>query len=125
LSVLVFVSVACRMWVLRRTWRAETQSIHAFVELWHRRVLARLRLLRIGIYLSVAWILCCVALTVANWPTIRLDVNANPRSWLALMVVSVLMQPVIWFFALWLRRRKVVELNEVTRLLEEIETMNE
>jgi hypothetical protein len=34
--VLVFVSVASRLWILRRTWRAETQSIRAFVELWHR-----------------------------------------------------------------------------------------
>jgi hypothetical protein len=29
------------------------------------------------------------------------------------------MQPVLWFGAMWLRRRKVAELNEVTRLLEE------
>jgi hypothetical protein len=122
--VLVFVSVASRLWILRRTWRAETQSIRAFVELWHRRVLARLRLLRISIYVSVGWIFCCVVLTLANWPTLRLDVMAHPRGWLALLVISVLMQPVFWFFAGWLRRRKVAELNEVTRLLEEIETMN-
>jgi Na+/melibiose symporter-like transporter len=122
--VLVFVSVASRLWILRRTWRAETQTIRAFVELWRRRVLARLRLLRISIYVSLGWILCCVALTVANWATIRLDVMAHPREWSELMVASILMQPVLWFWAAWLRRRKVAELNDVTRILEGIEETN-
>jgi len=31
---------------------------------------------------------------------------------------------VIWFGAMWFRRLKVAELNEVTRLLEEMETPN-
>jgi len=123
--VLVFVSAGYRIWILRGTWRAETQSIHAFVELWHRRVLARLRLLRIAIYVSIGWIVSCAALTAANWATIRLDVMTHPRDWLELIVACVLMQPVIWFWAAWLRRRKVAELNEVRRLLEEIETTNE
>lgn len=123
--VLVFVSAGYRMLIFRGTWRAETQSIHAFVELWHRRVLARLRLLRIGIYVSLGWIICCAALAVANWATIRPEVMAHPRDWLELMVASALMQPVLWFWAAWLRRRKVAELKEVTRLLEEIETMND
>jgi hypothetical protein len=35
------------------------------------------------------------------------------------------MQPVFWFGAMWLRRRKVAELNEVTRVLQEMETMND
>jgi len=50
---------------------------------------------------------------------------AHPSDWLELMVVSVLMQPVLWSWAAWLRRRKVAKLNEVTRLLEDIETMND
>jgi len=118
--VLVFVSVAYRLLILRRTWRAQTQSIRAFVELWHTRVLARTRLLRISIYVSVGWIISCAALTAANWPTIRLDVIPHPTDWLALMVASVLMQPVIWFCAAWLYRRKLAELNEVEKLLQEI-----
>ena len=43
---------------------------------------------------------------------------------LALMLVIVTTLPVIWFCLMWLRRRKVAELNEVTRLLEEMETSN-
>jgi hypothetical protein len=119
--VLVFVSVGYRLWILRGAWRAETQSIHAFLELWHRRALARLRLLRIGIYMSLGWIVFCAALTAANWATIRLDVVAHPKDWLEVMVVSVLMQPVLWFGAVWLRRRKLAELNTVKKLLEELD----
>jgi hypothetical protein len=39
-----------------------------------------------------------------------------------MMVVIVVMLPVIWFGAMRFRRHKVAELNEVTRLLEEMET---
>ena len=123
--VLVFVSVAYRAWILRGTWRAETLSIQAFVELWHRRALARIRMLRVSIYASVGWMIFCAALTAANWTILRLDVIAHPTDWLELMVATVLMQPVIWCGAMWLRRRKVAELNEVTRLLEEMKTMND
>jgi Na+/melibiose symporter-like transporter len=122
--ILVFVSVACRLWILRRTWRTETRTTRAFVELWRRRVLARLRLLRTAIYMSLGWIICCAALTVANWATIRLDVMVHPREWLGLMVASILMLPVLWFGATRLRRRKVAELHEVTRLLEGTEETN-
>lgn len=123
--ILVFVSVAYRLWILRGTWRAETQSISAFLELWHRRALARIRMLRISIYVSVGWIIFCAALTTANWAILRLDVIAHPADWLELMVATVLMQPVLWFGATWLRRRKVAELNEVTRLLKEMKTIND
>lgn len=125
LCVLVFVSAGYRIWILRGTWRAEAQSTHAFLQLWRKRVLARLRLLCIGIYLSVGWIICCAALTIANWATIRFEVMAHPRDWLELLVVSIVMQPVILFWAAWLRRRKVAELHEVSRLLEEVEKMND
>jgi hypothetical protein len=117
ICVLVFVSAGYRIWVLRRTWRAETQSTRAFVELWHRRVLARIRLLRIAIYVAVGWIMCCAALTAANWTTIRPEVMAHPGDWLEVLVASVLMQPVIWFWSSRLRRRKMAELNEVTKIL--------
>jgi Na+/melibiose symporter-like transporter len=118
--VLVFVSVGLRLWVLRRTWRAESQSIRAFVELWRRRALARIRLLRISIYVSLGWLVCCAVLTAANWATIKLDVNAHPRDWLEVLVACVLMQPVLWLGAAWLRRRKLAELSEVEKLLREI-----
>jgi len=48
--VLVFVAVSLRIWVLRRTWRPEAQSTRAFLELWRKRVEARIRLLRISTY---------------------------------------------------------------------------
>jgi hypothetical protein len=117
ICVLVFVSAGYRIWVLRGTWRAETQSTRAFVELWHRRVLARIRLLRIAIYMALGWIMYCAALTAANWTTIRSEVMAHPGDWLEVLVASVLMQPVIWFWASRLRRRKMAELNEVTKIL--------
>jgi hypothetical protein len=119
---LVFVSVGYRIWILRGTWRAETQSIHAFAELWHRRVLARLQLLRISTYVSVGWIIFCAVLTAANWATLRPDIMSHPRDWLELMVASILMQPVIWFWAIWLRRRKLAELKEVKKILDEIKS---
>jgi hypothetical protein len=48
ICVLVFVAAGYRVWVLRGTWRPQTQSTRAFVELWHKRVAARIRLLRIS-----------------------------------------------------------------------------
>jgi hypothetical protein len=120
--VLLLVAVACRLWISRGTWRAETQSVRAFLELWHRRVLARLRGLQIAIYLAIGWLVFCAALAAANWATIRLELTPHPAAFFAMMVVIVLMLWVIWFGAMWSRRRKVAELNEVTRLLEKIGT---
>ena len=119
--VLLFVAVACRLWISRRTWRAETQSTRAFVELWRRRLLAEIRGLQLGIYIAIGWLGFGAVLVASNWATIRLEVTPHPIACLVLMVVIVLMLPVIWFGAMWLRRRKVAELNEVTRLLEDIE----
>jgi hypothetical protein len=81
LCVLVFVSVGYRVWILRGTWRPQTQSTRAFVELWHKRVAARIRLLRISIYVSLGWIIFCAVLTAANWTTIGQDVRAHPTDW--------------------------------------------
>jgi len=122
--VLLFVAVVCRLWFMRGTWRAETQSIRASLELWHRRVLAQIRGLRIGIYIALGWLAFCAALAAANWATIRLELMPHPAAYFAMMVVIALMLPVIWFAAMWFRRLKVAELNEVTRLLEEMETPN-
>jgi Na+/melibiose symporter-like transporter len=120
ISVLVLVAAGCRIWVLRRTWRPETQSTRAFAELWHKRVAARIRLLRISIYLSLVWIIFCAGLAAANWATIGQDVKAHPKDWVELLVVCVLMQPVLWYGVVWLRRRKVAELNEVKQILDEM-----
>lgn len=119
--VLLSVAVTCRLWLMRGTWRAETQSTRAFVELWRRRVLSRIRGLQIGIYLSIGWLVFCAALAGANWATVWLEFMAHPAAYVAMMVVIGLMLPVIWFGTMWFRRRKVAELNEVTRLLEEME----
>jgi Na+/melibiose symporter-like transporter len=121
ICVLVLVSAGCRVWVLRRTWRPQTQSTRAFVELWHKRVAARIRLLRISIYLSLGWIVFCAALTAANWTTIGQDVRAHPKDWVEVLVACVLMQPVIGYWAAWLRRRKLAELNEVKKILDEMD----
>jgi hypothetical protein len=121
ICVLVFVSTGVRVWVLRRTWRPQTQSTRGFVELWHKRVAARIRLLRISIYLSLGWVIFCVVLTAANWATIGGDVRAHPREWVGLLVACVLMQPVLWYWAAWLRHGKLAELNEVTKFLDEID----
>jgi hypothetical protein len=123
--VLLFVAVICRLWIMRGTWRADAQSVRAFMELWHRRVLARIRGLQIAIYLAIGWLVFCAALAATNWATVRREFMAHPAALFAMMVVIVVMLRVIWFGAMWFRRRKVAELNEVTRLLEEIETMNE
>ena len=124
LCVLVFVAVTCRLWLMQGTWRRETQSTRAFVELWRRRVLSQIRGLQIGIYLAVGWLVFCATLAAVNWATVWLELMAHPTVYLAMMLVIVLMLPVLWFGAMWLRRRKVAELNEVTRLLEEMEAMN-
>jgi hypothetical protein len=120
--VLVFISAGVRIWVLRRTWRPETQSTHAFVELWYKRVEARIRLLRISTYLSIGWLIFCAALTAVNWSIIGQDVGAHPKEWVALLVVCVLVQAVpLWYVVAWLRRRKVAELNEVKQILDEMD----
>ena len=122
ICVLVFVAAGYRVWILRGTWRPQTQSTRAFVELWHKRVRARIRLLRISIYLSLGWIIFCGVLTAANWATIGLDVKAHPRAWVTVLVICALMQyPVIWYGAVWLRRRKLAELNEVEKIMNEMD----
>lgn len=122
ICILVFVSAVYRVWVLRGTWHPQTQSTRAFVGLWHKRVAARIRLLRISIYVSLGWIIFCAALTAANWATIGQDVKAHPKVWVVVLVACVLMQyPVIWYGAAWLRRRKLAELNEVKQIMDEMD----
>ena len=120
LCVLVFVCVVSRLWILRGTWRAETRSTRAFVELWRRRVLAQIKGLQIGIYLSIGWLAFCAGLAAVNLAAIKFEFIAHPTACLILTVVIAIMLPVIWFTAMWFRRRKVAELKRVTGLLEEI-----
>ena len=121
ICVLVFVSAGVRIWVLRRTWRPETQSTRAFVELWYKRVEARIRLLGISAYLSIGWLVLCAVLMAVNWSIIGQDFRAHPKAWVVLLVVCVLMQPVLLCYgAGWLRRRKLAELNEVKQILDEM-----
>jgi hypothetical protein len=57
-----------------------------------------------------------------NWPIIGQDFRAHPKSWIVLLVVCVLMQPVmLWYGAGWLRRRKQAELHEVKQILNEMD----
>lgn len=118
--VFVVVSAAYRLRILRGTWRAEMQSTRAFMELWRRRIQARIQLLRIGIFLAFAWVIFCGVLTVVNWTTIGPNVKLHPGDWLTVLVASVLMQPVLWFWAAWLRRRSLAELNAVEQILNQI-----
>jgi hypothetical protein len=121
ICVLVFVSAGYRVWVLRGTWRPQTQSTRAFLELWRKRVEARIRLLQISFYVSLGWIIFCAILTAANWKTIGQGARAHPKDYAALLTICVLMQPVIWYWAAWLRRRKLAELHEVKTILDEMD----
>jgi hypothetical protein len=123
--VLLFVAVTCRLWLMRGTWRAETQSVYAFMELWQRRVLSRIRGLRIGTYIAITWLGFAVVLMTTNRTTIMPEIIAHPAACVALMVFIGLMLGAIWFGVTSFRRRKVAELNEVTRLLEQIRTAND
>ena len=120
ISVLVFVSAGYRLWVQRGTWRAESQSTRAFVELRHRRLTARLRLIRMANYLLPAWLVFCAALAAANWTTIGPDVRAHPSDWLWVLGSISLMMLASFLGLAWFRRRKLAELHSVERTLEEM-----
>ncbi|HEY0704520.1 MAG TPA: hypothetical protein VGD60_17235, partial [Candidatus Acidoferrales bacterium] len=74
------------------------------MELWRRRVQARVRGLRIGLCVSLGWIISCAA----NWKIISADVHGHPGDWIGLLVACLLMQPVLWFGAAYFRRRYLV-----------------
>jgi hypothetical protein len=116
----LFVSMGLRLWAQRGTWRAETQSSRAFVELWQRRVIARIRSLRMAIYAAPGWIAFCALLTVANWKTIGPHFKAHPAEWLAPLAVNFSLLPVIFLCVAWYRRQKLAELNEVNKILDEM-----
>jgi flagellar biogenesis protein FliO len=120
IGILVFVCAGYRMWAQRGTWRPGTQSTRAFVELWHRRVMAKIRLIRAGLYLVPAWIVFCAALAAANWTAIGPDIHAHPTDWLQVLgaVFLMVLGAVLWLA--WYRRRKLAELHEVKGILDEM-----
>jgi len=118
--VILFVSVAFRLWSQRGSWRAEAQSTRSFLELWRKRVIAKIRILRFGVYLSVVWIFVCIALGIANWGTLGPNLKSHPASWMVTLIASLFGLPAIFAWAMWLKRRKVAELNEVTKILADL-----
>ena len=120
LLVLLCVTVGYRLWVQRGTWRSQSQSTRAFVELWQRRTAGKLRLILAGFYLIPAWLVFCVALVAVHWSTFGPDIHAHPRDWELTMLAVVAMISGSFLFLAWYRRRKLAELNEVTRLLREL-----
>ena len=117
--VLLFVAAGYSLWAKRGTWRAETQSTRASVELWQRRVSAKIRALRVASYAAPGLIVFGALFFVANWATIGPELNAHPAKWVLLMV-NVLMLPAMFFWLAWYRRRKLAELNEVNKILDEM-----
>ncbi|HKF51949.1 MAG TPA: hypothetical protein VKB26_06530 [Candidatus Acidoferrales bacterium] len=118
--VVIFVSAGYQIWFQRGVWRAEAQSTRAFLELWQRRVVAKIRILRFGVYLSVVWIFVCIALGIANWGTLGPNLKSHPASWIVTLIASLFGLPAIFAWATWLKRRKVAELNEVTKILADL-----
>lgn len=117
--VLLFLAAGYGLWAKRGTWRAETQSTLASVELWQRRVSAKIRAIRVASYATPGLIVFAALLLVANWAAIGPELKAHPAK-LALLMVNVLMLPAIFFWLAWYRRRKLAELNEVNKILDEM-----
>jgi hypothetical protein len=122
--VLTCLCVAYRIWVQRGTWRPETQSTRAFVELWQRRVIAKARGCRVAMFAAPAWVLFCGALVAVNWTAIAPDVKAHTSEWLGLLVGTLITLPAMLFGLAWYRKRKLVELNEVKKVLAEMDDVN-
>lgn len=118
--VLVIVTVSYRLRMQRRTWRAEAQSTRGFVELWQRRVRAKLRMILVGMYLLCLWLVFCGVLFAANWSRFGPDIHAHPRDWQVTTGALVLLIAGSFWFLAWHRRRKIAELDEVEGLLREL-----
>jgi hypothetical protein len=49
-------------------------------------------------------------------------VKVHPTEWVVVLVLCVLMQyPLLWYGVGWLRHRKLAELNEVEKILGEMQ----
>lgn len=120
IAVFMFFGLATRAWSQRGTWRAQSQSTRAFAELWRKRIIARIRLLRIAVYASAAWLIACAILTAVNWKVIEPHFRTHTTEWLLPLLLSALMLPLLFRWAAWLGRRKLAELEEVDALLAEM-----
>jgi hypothetical protein len=118
--VFLFIGAGWRLWVQRGTWRADTQSTRSFLELWRRRVVAKIRILRFSVYLAVAWIFACVVLGIANWGTLGLQLKSHPSAWILTLVVNLFALPLLFAWVIWLKRRKLQELTELSNLLSDV-----
>lgn len=71
-------------------------------------------------YVVPTWIAFCAVLVAVNWRTIGPDVRAHPAVWLGQLTASVAVVPAIFLLMAWYRRRKLAELDEIKRILDEI-----
>jgi hypothetical protein len=117
--LLLFVAAAYGLWAKRGTWRADTQSTRASVELWQRRVSAKIRGLRVASYATPGLIVFAALLLVANWANIGPELKAHPAK-RVLLTVNVLLLPAVFFWLGWYRRRNLAELNEINKILDEM-----
>jgi hypothetical protein len=119
-GALMSLVIALRLWMQRGTWRAQSESTRAFVELWGARVAARIRLLRLTSLIVPVWLLFCALLTWFNWNTMSPDFKAHPWQALGLLAGSLLVLPAIFVFRAWFLRRSEAEMNEVKKILDEM-----
>jgi hypothetical protein len=119
ICVLLFVAGGYSLWIKRGTWRAETQSTRASVELWQRRVRTKILALRVASYATPGLIVFSALLLAANWATVGPELKAHPAK-RALLILNVLMLPAIFSWLAWYRRRKLGELNQVNKILDEM-----
>jgi Na+/melibiose symporter-like transporter len=118
--VLGFVGSGYRLWVQRGTWRPAAQTTRAFVELSYNRAVAKVRAIRFGFYGILVWVAYYAALAVWKWNVVWPDVKADPGDWALALGGVLLMLAAAFLWLAWLRRRKVVELEEAKKLLEEM-----
>jgi hypothetical protein len=118
IGVLVFVCAGYRIWAQRGTWHSEAQSTRAFVELWHRRLVTKIRLIRMAFYLISVWIVFCGLLAAANWSVIGPDVHAHPTDWLRDIGILIVGLVGVFVWLTWYRQRKLARLDEVKKLLD-------
>jgi|HubBroStandDraft_5_1064220.scaffolds.fasta_scaffold294542_2 hypothetical protein len=118
--VLMVVIFALRLWAQRGTWRAESQSTRAFVELWQKRLTAKIHFLRMTKWVVPCWLTFGAVMTARNWKTMSPEFKAHPGQALVLLIGSLLLLPVTWYWRSWLERRKQSELNEAKRVLDEM-----
>jgi hypothetical protein len=116
--VLAFVSGGYRLWNQRGTWRAATQSTRAFVELAHKRTVAKLRSIRFSFYAIGAWAIFCAVLTAWRWNALFPEFHAHLAEYVGALGGSLLMFVAAFLYLAWYQRRKTTELEQTKRILE-------